>query len=265
MMREAILRIYVAVIAILMVLPVAVVLATSLTPEAFLQFPPDGFSLRWYQAVAADDEWGAALLTSLQVGALVTSFSLVIGVPAALGLHASGGARVAALQVLLLSPLMIPSLVVGLALLRLYASYGLPASLVSVALGQTVIATPYVVRFVLASLVGVDPSLERAARILGGGRIRTFRKITLPLIRHGIIAGAIFSFIVSLDDVNIALFLSDIHVTPLSVQLLNYVQQSADPLGAAVASLLVIIAFILIVVCDSIVGIDWLFGIRKAN
>ncbi len=246
-------------------LTAAVVLATSLTPAGFLQFPPERFSLRWYQAVAVDDEWASALLTSLQVGALVTGFSLVLGVPAALGRHASGGTRAATLQVLFLSPLMIPSLIVGVALLRLYSSYNVPASLASLALGQTMLATPYVVRFVLASLVGVDPSLERAARILGSGRIRTFRKITLPLIRHGIIAGAIFSFIVSIDDVNIALFLSDVHVTPLSVQLLNYVQQSADQLGAAVASLLVIIAFVLIVVCDRIVGIDWLFGIRRAT
>jgi len=262
-MRGALLRIYVVLIALLMVLPVAVVLSTSLTPESFLQFPPHGFSLRWYQALMADDEWADAISTSVRTGALVTLFSLTLGIPAALGLHRSTGSSAAALQLLFLSPLMIPSLVIGVALLRLYSSLGLSASLTSLALGQTMIATPYVVRFVLASLAGVDPTLERAARILGCGRIRSFGKVTLPLIRHGVIAGAIFSFIVSLDDVNVALFLSDIHVSPLSVQLLNYVQQSADPLGAAVASLLVIIAFVLIAACDRMVGIDWLFGMRK--
>ena len=99
----------------------------------------------------------------------------------------------------------------------------------------------------------------------GAGPLRTFFKVTLPLIRHALIAGALFSFIVSLDDVNIALFLSDIHVSPLSVQLLGYVQQSAGPLGAALASLLVRAAFAAIFVCDKTAGIDFLFGIRRGT
>ncbi len=256
---------YVAAMAVLMVLPIAVVLLTSLTPAAYISFPPTGLSLRWYAAVAADDEWASSFVTSIQVGAIVIVCALGIGVPAALGLHAATGRFATALQTFFLSPLMIPSLVIGLAILRFYESLALPASDLSVALGQTMIATPYVVRFVLAGLAGVDAGLARAARILGAGPIRTFLKITLPLIRHGLIAGALFSFIVSIDDVNISLFLSDVHVTPLSVQLLGYLQQSADPQGAAVASLLVIIAFVLIFACDRIAGIDWLFGIRKTT
>jgi putative spermidine/putrescine transport system permease protein len=258
------LRVYVAAMVVLMVLPIAVVLLTSLTADAYLSFPPHGISLRWYLDVVTDDQWMSAVTTSVQVGAIVVVLAMLIGVPAAIGLHNARGGLATALQTFFLSPLMIPSLVIGLSLLRFYETLDVAASAFSVALGQSLVAAPYVVRFVLASLVGVDPGLERAARILGGGRWRTFRKITLPLIRHGLIAGALFSFIVSVDDVNIALFLSDIHVTPLSVQLLGYVQQSADPRGAAVASLLVIVAFVLIFVCDRIAGIDWLFGIRKA-
>jgi putative spermidine/putrescine transport system permease protein len=263
--RDALLRLYVFGMVVLMVLPIAIVLITSLTPEAYIRFPPTGISLKWYLDVFADDEWAASLATSIQVGLIVIVCALLIGVPAALGLHAARGGIATALQTFFLSPLMIPSLVIGLALLRFYETLSVTASALSVALGQTMIATPYVVRFVLASLAGIDPGLERAARILGAGRVRTFRKVTLPLIRHGLIAGALFSFIVSVDDVNIALFLSDVHVTPLSVQLLGYVQQSADPRGAAVASLLVVIAFVLIFICDRIAGIDWLFGIRKAS
>jgi len=127
-----------------------------------------------------------------------------------------------------------------------------------------VIAIPYVVRFVLASLAGVDPALDRAARVLRSGRWRAFRKVTLPLIRHGLIARALFSVIVSVDDVNIALCLSDVHVSPLAVQLLGYVQQTTDPRGAAVASLLMVVALVLIFICDRIACIDWLFGIRRA-
>jgi putative spermidine/putrescine transport system permease protein len=261
---EWLLRAYVAVMVVLMVLPIAVVLLTSLTTDAYLSFPPHGISLRWYLDVVTDDQWMSAVTISVRVGAVVVVLAMLIGVPAAIGLHHARGSLATALQTFFLSPLMIPSLVIGLALLRFYETLDVAASAFSVALGQSLIAAPYVVRFVLASLVGVDPGLERAGRILGSGRWRTFRKVTLPLIRHGLIAGALFSFIVSVDDVNIALFLSDVHVTPLSVQLLGYVQQSADPRGAAVASLLVIVAFVLIFICDRIAGIDWLFGIRKA-
>lgn len=259
------LRIYVAVMVVVMVAPIAVLLLISVNPEPFLRFPPSGFSLRWYQQALGDSDWSSSLLTSLQVGSMVTVFSLLLGVSAAFGLRASRGRIATALQTFFVSPLMIPSLVVGLAILRLYTSLDVSASALTVALAQTILATPYVVRFVLASLAGVDPAVERAARILGAGRRRTFLKVTFPLIRHGLIAGALFSLIVSLDDVNVALFLSDIHVSPLSVQLLGYVQQSADPLGAAVASMLVIVAFALILLCDRIAGLDWLFGIRRAS
>ena len=264
MLREWLLRGYVTIMAALMALPIVIVLLTSLTPDAYLSFPPHGISVRWYLDVVGDDEWVSAIATSLQVGCLVVILAMLIGVPAAIGLRQAEGGLATSLQTFFLSPLMIPSLVIGLAILRFYTALDLAASALSVALGQALIAIPYVVRFVLASLAGVDPALDRAARILGSGRWRAFRKVTLPLIRHGLIAGALFSFIVSVDDVNIALFLSDVHVTPLSVQLLGYVEQSADPRGAAVASLLMIVAFLLIFICDRIAGIDWLFGIRKA-
>lgn len=262
--REWLLCLYVTLMVVLMVLPIAIVLLTSLTPDAFLSFPPHGFSIRWYRDVVGDDEWLSSIADSLQIGGLVVLLAMLIGVPAAIGLRHARGAMATTLQTFFLSPLMIPSLVIGLAILRFYTALDLAASALSVAAGQALIAIPYVVRFVLASMAGVDPALDRAARILGSGRWRTFRKVTLPLIRHGLIAGALFSFIVSVDDVNIALFLSDVHVSPLSVQLLGYVQQSADPRGAAVASILMLVAFVLIFVCDRIAGIDWLFGIRKA-
>lgn len=258
-----VLRIYVAVLAVLMVAPIAVVVMMSLSPERYLQFPPGGISFRWYEAVFADDDWVLSLWTTLRVGALVTALAMALGVTAAIGLHHAKGTVATAIQTFFLSPLMIPSLVTGLALLHFFTDIEVDASTVSVALGQTVIATPFVVRFALAGLVGVDPTLQRAARILGAGPWRVFFKVTLPLIRHALIAGGLFSFIVSLDDVNVSLFLSDVHVTPMSVRLLGYVQESADPLGAAVASLLVIAAFALIFLCDRIAGIDFLFGIRR--
>jgi putative spermidine/putrescine transport system permease protein len=160
---------------------------------------------------------------------------------------------------------MLPTVLIGLSLMQLYQSLGIRASVLTVTLGQLLIACPYVIRLVLASFNGIDPRLERAASILGANPIRVFWHVTFPLIRHGVLAGLLFSFIVSLDDVNIALFLSDVHTTPLPVQLFSYIEQNADSLGAAAASLLVLLACGAVFICDRLVGIEWLFGAKQRS
>jgi putative spermidine/putrescine transport system permease protein len=250
---------------VLVLLPIFVVVLVSFTASDFITFPPPGLSLEWYRAVLTDPQWTSSLWLSLRIAALVTLFSVVLGVPAALALQSSTGASAAAAQTLFLSPLMVPTIVIGFALLHIISTLGIGASALTVAIGQTILALAYVVRLVLASLAGVDPQLERAAAILGSSPWRTFWTVTFPLIRHGIVVGALFSFIVSVDDVNIALFLSNVRNAPLSVTLFSYIEQNADPQGAAVSSLLVLIAMVLLAICDRIVGIGWLFGIRDAG
>ena len=263
--RGSLLTIYVAVMTTLVLLPIAMVLLVSFTASDFIVFPPPGLSLEWYRTVISDPQWTESLWLSLHIATLVTAFSLVLGVPAALALRSSTGLVAAAGQTLFLSPLMVPTIVIGFALLRVFSILNIQASTLTVATGQTILAMAYVVRLVLASLAGVDSKLESAAAILGSGPWRTFWTVTFPLIRHGIIVGGLFSFIVSLDDVNIALFLSDVHTSPLSVSLFSYIEQNADPLGAAVSSLLVLIAMALLAISDRIVGIGWLFGIRDID
>lgn len=254
---------YIAVITTLVLLPIVIVLLVSFTASDFIIFPPPGLSLEWYRTVLSNPEWTSSLWLSLRIATLVTVFSITLGVPGALALRSRTGILAAATQTLFLSPLMVPTIVIGFALLRIISTLGIPVSALMVAIGQTILALAYVVRLVLASLAGVDPVLERAAAILGSSPWRTFWKVTFPLIRHGIIVGALFSFIVSIDDVNIALFLSNVRTAPLSVTLFSYIQQNADPEGAAVSSLLVLIAMVLLAICDRVVGIGWLFGIRE--
>jgi putative spermidine/putrescine transport system permease protein len=256
---------YVALLTVAMVLPTVVVLIASLTPREYLAFPPGGLSFRWYGAVFESGVWMSALWVSIRIATLVTIAALLLGIPAALALRAAKSRISATLQAVFLSPLMIPSILIGLGLLRFFDEMHVRPSVATVALGHTLLATPYVIRYVLAGLAGVDPALERAAGILGAGKWRTFSKVTFPLMRHGIVAGALFSFIISLDDVNIALFLSDIRVVPFSVKLMSHVEQNADPLGAAVASVLVLIALAVLFVCDRIAGIDWMFGIKGSR
>jgi putative spermidine/putrescine transport system permease protein len=254
---------YVALMAVLVILPIAVVLGASLSESAYLTFPPQGLTLKWYQETIENSLWTDSFWLSLQIGCMVAVFATLIGVPAAMALRNMRGPLATGLQTLFLSPLMLPTILIGLSLLQFYQKAGIGTSALAVTLGHTIIACPYVIRLVLASFAGVDPNLERAASILGAGPLRKFMRVTFPLIRHGILAGALFSFIVSLDDVNIALFLSDVHTTPLPVQLFSYIEQNADPLGAAVASILVLLASAVILICDRIVGIEWLFGIKQ--
>lgn len=260
--RGWLLTAYIVVITALVLLPIVIVLLVSFTASDFIIFPPPGLSLEWYRTVLSDPEWMSSLWLSLRIATLVTMLSIALGVPGALALRSSTGVLAAATQTLFLSPLMVPTIVIGFALLRIISTLDIAASALTVAIGQTILALAYVVRLVLASLAGIDPALERAASILGSTPWRTFWKVTFPLIRHGIVVGALFSFIVSIDDVNIALFLSNVRSAPLSVTLFSYIEQNADPQGAAVSSLLVLIAIVLLVACDRIVGIGWLFGIR---
>lgn len=264
-MKDRLLTAYVAFIAFLTITPIVIVIVTSLNSVAFLSFPPAGMSLQWYGEVLTNPMWSGSLWLSVKIGAAVAVLSTVLGLIAALGLRALDNAASSALQTLFLSPLMLPTVLIGLALMQFYHSIDVQASVLTVTLGQMLIAVPYVIRLVLASFAGIDPRLERAASILGANSWRVFRNVTFPLIRHAVLAGMLFSFIVSLDDVNIALFLSDIHTTPLPVQLFSYIEQNADSLGAAVSTLLILLACIAVFICDRLVGIEWLFGAKQQS
>lgn len=256
---------YVWLLVILVTAPVAVVFLVSLTSAAFISMPPRDFSFRWYLDVLSQREWLTSVRISLIIGVFVTLLSTICGVAGAQALRQMRGSTAAALQTFLLSPLMLPTMLIGFSLLQFCQQLGLPNSIWTIVLGHSIIAIPYVVRLVLSSFAGADLNVERAATILGASPFQVFWRVTLPMIRHGVIAGALFCMIVSLDDVNIALFLSDVHTTPLPVQLFSYIEQNADPLGAAVASILVIIAGFGLFICDRIVGIDWLFGLRSGR
>ena len=258
----SLLTLYNALLALALIFPLAVVLVVSLTSASYLSFPPPGLSLKWYAALLQRPDFMASFQASVAAATLSMILSLLVGLPAALGLRQLRGPLAVALQTLFLSPLMLPTIVIGIGLLEAYQAVGLRTSTLMLALGQTLIGAPYVVRLVLASLAGVDPATERAARNLGAGPWRTLARVTLPACRQGVIAGALFAFVMSLDDVSIALFLADVHTTTLPVRMFTYIEQNTDPLANAAASLLAILALVLIVIGDRIVGIEWLFGIN---
>lgn len=261
--RLPLLGAYNVLLGVLIVLPIVIVVLSSFTGANYTAFPPPSWGVKWYVAALGNADVVGALETSVAVAVLMTAISVVAGVGAALGLRRLRGSAGSAAQTFFLSPLMLPTVVMGIALLQTFQAMGLTGSVATIAVGQAVIGIPYVVRLTLASAAGVDEGLERAARSLGASSLQVFFRITLPLIRQGIIAGVLFSFITSLDDVNIALFLSGVHTTPLSVWIFSYIEQNSDPLASAVSAVLVVVAAAAILIADRLVGLDWLFGLRS--
>lgn len=248
-----------------LVLPVAVIVLSSFNAGATPTFPPQGWSLRWFQAFLADQAFIDASVTSLTVGTAAALFSVSIGVPAALWVSRTPGRIGALMEAFLLSPLMLATIVLGVAILQVLMLTGIPRSPLAIALGHSIIGTPYVARLVLASLAGAPAECERAARSLGAGPLRAFLSVTLPLAKSGVVAGGLFAFLVSLDDVNIALFLSDVHTTTLPVRTLSYIEQNADPLASAVSAVLVVVVLGFMIIADRIFGIDRMFGLPQVE
>lgn len=256
------LALYVVAVCGFSIAPVAIIFLESLTGADYVSFPPVGLSLKWYFAIPRRPEFIGSLVTSFVVagGAAIVSTSL--GAMAALALVRYSFRGRTLLQGLFLSPLSVPGIVLGIALLQFYASYGVPRTVLSLTFAHLVIVTPYTIRLVSVSLAGFDRNLELAARSLGADGWTAFRLVTLPLIRPGILAGAVFAFVVSFDDLAVSLFLSSPGAMTLPVRIFTYIEQNYDPLITAVSSLLILVALGVVLVVERTVGMGRLFGLR---
>jgi putative spermidine/putrescine transport system permease protein len=221
-------------------LPLVVVAWTSVQPDTYPQLPPTGVSLRWWHT-ALTDEWLVPIWISFRVALLAAVISTLLGAAAAYGLSRSRRWLRWAIEAFIASPLLLPEIVVGLAVLQLVSQLharqllGTPLLVAS----HVVIGTPYVLRTVGVSLLGVDPSWERAAADLGASRAQVFRRVTLPLIRSGIFAGMLFSFVMSFNNVELSLFLTTSQTLTAPIAILQFMQFEYSPALACVAILTV--------------------------
>ena len=177
------LRIAVGIILLVVIAPLAVPLAMSISDTPFVTFPPQGFTLKWYGAVVEAPEFRSSFLFSLELAAIVTVVSLVLGVPCAAGLTRYKVAGQGAILGIILSPLIVPLIVTGVALLQLFSMMASRATLVQLVIGHTVVCLPYVVRSVSASFLLADRSLEDAAAVLGAPPHVTAREVIWPQVR----------------------------------------------------------------------------------
>lgn len=219
-------------------LPAFFVVPVSFTQESFLGWPPVGFSLQWYESVLGNPLWVGAAWRSLVVALSAAGLGLLLGLPAAFYLvrHARFGQT--ALLGFLVSPIIMPHIIIAVALFYLYARIGLVGTTLGLIIGHTVLAVPYIVVTVVAVLKNYDERLDHAAYTLGANKARTFLHVTLPLIRSGLIAAFMFAFIVSFDELTIALFVTSGQVTTLPKQMWDDALLRVSPALAAVATLI---------------------------
>jgi ABC-type Fe3+/spermidine/putrescine transport system ATPase subunit/ABC-type spermidine/putrescine transport system permease subunit II len=246
-------RLAAALSLVFLVAPVAVLVPMSLGPARWLQFPPTGLSLAWYGRVLGDRDWLEAAGTSLMVATAAALVAALFATPAALALARGRVRGRAGLRALLLLPVVVPVMVLAIALYGLYAGLGLGGSLAGLALAHALLGTPYVVLAVEGVARTLDPALERAARGLGATAWQAFVRVTLPLSRAGVLAGALFAFIVSLDEVVLALFLSGPRTMTLPVKMWTTITQDEfDPTLTAVATLQLVAAVLVLAAVQSL-------------
>ncbi|SDH54351.1 ABC transporter permease [Variovorax sp. OV700] len=246
-----------AIAAILLVAPTAIVVVTSFTSGYSLKFPPPGYSWRWYEALWNDSpELIEAFLLSLKLAGTATVLSIVLAVAAALALARRREAWARTVEAVFLSPLMLPTLAIGLSLLMLFNLAGSGLSFGTLVIGHMAITAPYILRTTAASLSQLDGSLLECAGALGASRLHAFRTVTLPLIAPGIAAGAFIGFMYSFDNVTVSLFLSDARSEVLPLRMWHIIEGSLDVRAAAVSGVLVAATVVLMVVMERLAGIS---------
>ncbi len=242
---------------LLIVVPLLLTLYLSLFDEKLILFPPRGYTLTWYAAIVPN--FGAAVVTSLEIGALAVGGSLLLGIPAGIGLARHRFRGRGAISTLLLAPLTVPAIALGLAIFVALVAVdeqlgsALTGSLTGLVLAHILITTPWVVRLCLASLANHDQAAEEAAASLGAGPVTVIWRVTLPAMRAGIIAAALFAFVISFENLELALFLSSPGVTTLPVAVLQYLEYHIDPLVSAVAVVQVVAVAALLLALDRFV------------
>jgi putative spermidine/putrescine transport system permease protein len=227
------------IIVLYLLAPIVVVVATAFTTTAYPVFPPRGFTLKWFAKFMATEEFRSGMRLSFVLALASTAVAVALGTLTALALARYRVRALAALSAFVLSPILFPGIVLGLALLIYFHQTGLAGSFWSLAAAHAVLTTPFVIRMVMASLGELDPSLEEAARNLGAGWWGTFFLVTLPLIRPGVLAGAIFAFIISFDELVITLFIAGPKLTTLPIRIFTYVEYASDPTISAISTTLI--------------------------
>jgi spermidine/putrescine transport system permease protein len=236
----SLIRAYTILVYVFMFAPIAVVIILSFNPEQFGCFPMKGFSLRWFVKLAQNESILYAFKNSLILGSLTAVISTAVGILAAMAFVRYDFPGKNTLNTLLLSPIMIPEVILGVALLLFIRWLQQPKSFALLLVGHVVLTLPYVLLIVQARLVGIKKEYEEAAQTLGAGPFHTFKEITFPLLMPAIMAGMLFSFTISFDDITATLFWATAQNQTVPVKIFGMLRTSVSPEINALGTVMII-------------------------
>jgi putative spermidine/putrescine transport system permease protein len=239
--------------------PLVVVILVAFTPESYLSIPTTKWSLRWFEAIWSSD-FIPAFWISVQVATASATVALLLSVPAAIAMARFQFAGRQALSAYFLSPLMVPHVVLGVALLRFMAEMGLTSNMGALIMGHVIIVLPFTLRLALAALTGMDRHCEWAAWSLGASQWTVFRRVTLPMIVPGLAGGWLLAFIQSFDELTMTVFIASPGTTTLPVRMFQYITDNIDPMVASISTALIVLALVLMAVMERVYGLERLLA-----
>lgn len=246
------LYLFVAFVLFFLIAPTLVVIPLSFSPTTFMQFPPEGISFQWYEKYLSQPGWIRATWNSIVIALITPLIAVPVGSLAAYALVRGTFVGRKSISFLLLLPIIVPTLVTAIAVFKVFSQMKLTGTISGFVLAHAVLAVPFVVTIMMATLKGVDPQLESAAMTLGATRLRTVRLVTLPIATPGLLASSLFSFLVSFDELIVAIFISSPLVNTLPKRLWDGIRLELEPTLAAVSSILVVVSLIVLAIAGAL-------------
>ena len=247
---------YMALFVVFIVAPIVSVVIVSFSSASFIIFPIPGYGLAWYRRIIEYRPFIDAMIVSAELALASAALAALLGVPAALAVARSRSVGAAVIANVLLAPVSVPAIVLGFSLLYFLSSLALGISFTALLIAHTVASIPYIVRTVLATYRAVPAQFEEAASILGASRFQVLWYTTLPLVRPGIFAGALFAVLTSLDNLPLSFFFGGARTNTLPVVMLSYMENQFDPSIAAVSTVQMLVAIIALLALDRLYGIE---------
>ena len=236
-----------AVMSLFLLLPILFIVALSFGNSRWLIFPPPGWTLKWYEELFADPRWIGAALTSAKIGLIVMVISVALGLLASLALVRGTFRGREVLRAFFLTPMVLPVVIVAVALYAAFLRLGLNGTLVGFVIAHVIVALPFAIITITGALETFDPAIEDAAILCGASPWEARLRVTLPGIRHGLFSAAIFSFLISWDEVVLAIFMASPSLQTLPVKVWTTLRQDLTPVIAAASTLLVALTVLLMI------------------
>ncbi|MEB0206166.1 ABC transporter permease [Pseudomonas sp. CCC3.1] len=237
-------------VLLFLIIPVLVIIPLSFNSSSFLTYPMDGFSLRWYEELMTSEEWRQAFKNSFLIAPAATALAMIFGTLASVGLSRGNFRFKGLIMAFLISPMIVPLVIVAVGLYFFFAKLQLLNSYIGLVLAHAMLGVPFVVITVNATLQGFDTNLSRAAASLGAPPLTVFFKVMLPLIAPGVISGGLFAFATSFDEVVVTLFLSSPSQRTLPLQMFSGIRENISPNIAAVATIMVILSVLMLLTLE---------------